>query len=238
MDSRDDRLRAWVFGTGGIGTALLERLARDHEVVGFDRCQRPSGRPSVQVDTTDRTALMIAAENTADSHGVPDIFIITVGLVSSATVESATPDELTAALSDNLVGPINVLHTAYHLGPPRRRTCVVVASNAAFVPRPGQPVYAATKAAVVSLVRSLAVAWSTAGIRIFGVAPGTVVVERNRDRVKRQYPQAPFDSNRPGGRLLVPGELANFVVTLLPYADHLTGQVISLDGGSTLMETR
>lgn len=236
MDSMDDRPRAaWVFGTGCIGTALLERLARDHEVVGFDRCERSSGRPSFQVNTTDRGALTIAADNAAERHGAPDIFIITVGLVSPATVESATPDELTDVLSDNLIGPINILHTAYHLGPSRPRTCVVVVSNAAFVPRPGQPVYAAAKAAVVSLVRSLAVAWSETGIRIFGVAPGTVVVERNSDRVKRQYPQAPLDSSRPGGRLLAPGEVANFVVDLLPYADHLTGQIIALDGGSTLL---
>lgn len=230
-----DRLRAWVFGTGGIGTALLERLAHHHEVVGFDRCERPTGGPSFQVNATDRAALAIAAHDAAGSHGMPDIFIITVGLVSPATVESATPDELTAVLSDNLMAPINVLHMAYHLGPPRPRTCVVVASNAAFVPRPGQPIYAAAKAAVVSLVRSLAVAWSTTGIRIFGVTPGTVVVPRNSDRIKRQYPQAPLDSGRPGGQLLVPSELANIIVKLLPHADHLTGQLITLDGGSTVM---
>jgi 3-oxoacyl-[acyl-carrier protein] reductase len=237
-DGVADRRRAWVVGTGGIGSALIGRLIHDYDVVGFDRTDGSSGHPFYRADATDRDAFATAAEAAAQRHGMPDIFVVTAGRVSYQTVESASPEETTGVLADNLIGPINVLHTAYHLGPQRPRTCVLISSNAAFVPRPGQPLYAAAKAAMVSLVRSLAVGWAAAGIRVLAIAPGTVIVERNRERIGRQYPQAPLDPGRPGGRLLTPDDLADFVANLLPLADHLTGQVITMDGGSTLAGTR
>jgi NAD(P)-dependent dehydrogenase (short-subunit alcohol dehydrogenase family) len=138
------------------------------------------------------------------------------------------------SVNSNILPAINVLHLTYHLGQPRTRTCILVTSNAAVAARPGQPVYAAAKAAVASLARSLAPDWSPAGIRILAVAPGTVMVDRNRDAVTSRYPDAPLDPGRPGGRLLQPAELAEFIASMLPHADHLTGQLITLDGGSTL----
>jgi hypothetical protein len=61
------------------------------------------------------------------------------------------------------------------------------------------------------------------------------MVERNAQRVAHQYPDAPLDTGRPGGRLLMPAELADIVIGLFPYADHLTGQVLTIDAGSTLV---
>lgn len=233
-----ERQQAWVVGTGGIGSALMERLAQDYDVVGFDRAERPSQYPLYLVDVADRPAFATAADTAAERHGMPDVFVVTAGRVSYLTIEDANPEETASLLADNLIGPINVLHAAYHMGPRRPRTCVLVTSNAAFVPRPSQPLYAAAKAAAVSLVQSLALGWAATGMRLLAVAPGTVMVERNSDRVARQYPQAPLDPSRPGRRLLTPAELADFVVGLLPYADHLTGRVITMDGGSTLTGTR
>lgn len=229
-----DRPIAWVVGTGGIGSALIERLTHSHDVIGFDRAGGSLADPYFQVDAADRAAFIASAEAACEQYGFPDLFVVAAGGVSYLAVESAASDDVATVISDNLIVVVNVLHAAYNLGPQRPRICILIISNAALVPRPGQPLYAATKAAIASLVRSLSTGWAAAGIRMIAVAPGTVIVERNRERVAGQYPNAPLDPGRPGGRLLEPAELAQFVADLLPHADHLTGQVIVFDGGSTL----
>jgi NAD(P)-dependent dehydrogenase (short-subunit alcohol dehydrogenase family) len=229
-----ERRTAWTVGTGGIGNAVASRLADSHDVVGFDRAGCPEHLIGYRVDAADREAFAKAAGEAVERHGSPDVLVVTAGRVSYATVESSSEQEALDVLSDNLLPVINVLHTAYAMEPTRPRTAVIVTSNAAFVPRPAQPLYAAAKAAVAGLVRSLAVGWSATGFRVLGVAPGTVAVPRNADRIASRYPHAPLDPDRPGGRLLRPEELADYIVGLLPYADHLTGQVLTIDGGSTL----
>jgi 3-oxoacyl-[acyl-carrier protein] reductase len=156
-----------------------------------------------------------------------------VGYVSAATVDDVTEAELRCIIDHNFTGLVHffqVLRRALR----SPWTGVVVVSNAAFVARPQQPIYAAMKAAVASLVKSLAVCWAGAGIRLMAVAPGTVIVDRNRDSVLRRNPDAPQDLSRPGGRMLIPSELARFIAGLLDHRDHLTGQVVILDGGSSL----
>ncbi|GLY04036.1 MULTISPECIES: SDR family oxidoreductase [Actinoplanes] len=225
---------AWIVGAGGIGAAIRDRLAGEYRTVTFDR----AGEPDHMVDVRDRSALSKATRDAADRYGPPRVVVLAFGTVSPATVEDAGPDEVADVVGDNLIGCVNVLHAVHHT--PRAQTCtaVVVSSNAAHLARPRQPLYAATKAAVTSLVRSLAVGWAPEGIRLIGVLPGTVTVPRNADRVAGQYPDAPRDPSRPGGRLVQPAELAGFVAGLLPYAGHLTGQSLTFDGGSTLGAAR
>jgi len=225
---------AWVFGTGGIGSAILDRLSSERQVIGFDKAPVTSAHPTYQVDLRDRAALKQAAESAAQCYGWPEVLILTAGRVSGLRVEDSGEADACDLIFDNILPAINVLHAAYHLGQPRTRTCILVTSNAAVAARPGQPVYAAAKAAVASLARSLAASWSSADIRIIAVAPGTVIVDRNRHAVTSRYPDAPLDPGRPGGRLLQPPELAEFIACILPHAGHLTGQLLTLDGGSTL----
>jgi 3-oxoacyl-[acyl-carrier protein] reductase len=226
---------AWIVGVGGIGAAVRDRLTGDYRTVVFDRANVHSPAEShYRVDVTERRALIEAAQDATIRFGPPAVVVLAFGRVSSATVETAEPDEVDQVIGDNLVGCVNVLHTIHRSPRAASCICLIVTSNAALVARPHQPLYAATKAAVASLVRSLAPAWGTDGIRLVGVAPGTVTVNRNQSRVQRQYPDAPADPGRPGGRLVTPVELADFLARLIPYADQLTGQVLAFDGGSTL----
>ena len=230
---------AWVFGTGGIGAAVRDRLAGEYRTVTFDRADDP-GRAGThhRVDVRDRVALATAARDTVLRSGPPAVVVLAFGTVSPATVEDAEPDDVDRIVGDNFVGCVNVLHVLHRTPRPDTCVCLVVSSNAAQVARPRQPLYAATKAAVASLVRSLAPAWAPDGLRLVGVLPGTVTVSRNEERVRRQYPHAPADPARPGGRLVTPGELADFLAGLVPHAHHLTGQLLTYDGGSTLGAAR
>jgi len=92
--------------------------------------------------------------------------------------------------------------------------------------------YTASKGAIVSLTKDLAVKWATYGIRVNAVAPGffetrltTAVLDRARSRIEQLIPMA---------RIGAPGELKGIAVFLASAASsYVTGQVIAVDGGKT-----
>lgn len=226
-----DRRSVWVLGAGGIGTGVADVLQEDADVVRIDVREQGGGADFETVDLASEVA-PDRLRSIASQRGVPDLAVICAGWVSALRVEEASMDAVDSIMRANFGIVVNSMRALHVLGQPM--TIVVIVSNAAFVARPNQPIYAAAKAATVNLIQTLAVAWADDGIRVVGVAPGTVLVERNRDRVLGQYPDAPSASDRPGGRLLTPPDVGRFVKNVAGLADHLTGRTIPLDAGSTL----
>jgi NAD(P)-dependent dehydrogenase (short-subunit alcohol dehydrogenase family) len=92
--------------------------------------------------------------------------------------------------------------------------------------------YSASKGALISLTRDLAVKWARHGIRVNAIAPGffdtrltTHVLERSRSDIEQSTPM---------GRIGRPGELKGVALFLAsPASDYVTGQVLAVDGGAT-----
>ena len=92
--------------------------------------------------------------------------------------------------------------------------------------------YSASKGAVVTLTRDLAVKWAPHGIRVNAIAPGffetrmtTGLLERNRSAIERSTPM---------GRIGRPGELQGAALFLAsPASSYVTGHVLVVDGGAT-----
>jgi gluconate 5-dehydrogenase len=92
--------------------------------------------------------------------------------------------------------------------------------------------YSASKGAIISLTRDLAVKWAARGLRVNAVAPGFFdtrlsagVLARNQEAIERGTPM---------GRIGRPGELKGVVLFLASEASsYVTGQVLSVDGGAT-----
>ena len=216
---------AWVIGLGGIGGAVARLLSRDHRVTTFDR---HSGA-DVRIDLADCTATINVLRDCA--HPSPDTVVLCFGTVSEVA-PGGEPVEIARVIDDNLSALISVLGVLSEVAQVR---CVVVVSNAAFLARPNQAVYAAAKAAAVSLIRSTAVAWGSRRSTIYGVAPGTVVVPRNKEKLALRFPQLPHATDRPGGRICLPDDVAGFVLATLPFSVFLTGHCLPFDAGSSLV---
>jgi 3-oxoacyl-[acyl-carrier protein] reductase len=113
-----------------------------------------------------------------------------------------------------------------------RGALVTVSSVAGYGANVGNPAYAASKAGVISLTRTLAVAWAGLGIRVNGIAPGLVdtkltkVTTEHPDRLHRALAQIPVQ------RLGTPAEMAGAVLFLAsPLAAYVCGQTLRVDGG-------
>ena len=92
--------------------------------------------------------------------------------------------------------------------------------------------YSASKGAVISLTRDMAVKWASHGIRVNAVAPGFFDTRLSAGVLARN--QAGIERNAPMGRIGRPGELKGVVLFLASEASsYMTGQVLSVDGGAT-----
>jgi 3-oxoacyl-[acyl-carrier protein] reductase len=113
-----------------------------------------------------------------------------------------------------------------------RGALITVSSVAGYGANVGNPAYAASKAGVISLTRTLAVAWAGQGIRVNGIAPGLVdtkltqVTTQHPERLQRALAQIPVR------RLGTPAEMAGAALFLAsPLAAYVCGQTLRVDGG-------
>lgn len=106
-----------------------------------------------------------------------------------------------------------------------------VASRVGFRGEPGAAVYAATKAALINMTRSLAVELASKNVRLFGIAPGWVDTAMVRDGMDERLPS--ILETIPLGRMAAPADCASVAAYLLSEeAEYLSGVVIDINGAS------
>ncbi|MGP4014660.1 SDR family NAD(P)-dependent oxidoreductase [Saccharopolyspora sp. 5N708] len=231
------RMKVLVTGAaGGLGRALVAALVEvGADVVGVDR---PGEQAELTADLADPEAARKAvADAVAQLRGL-DAVVGAAGVVD--TIHRAGTFPLEAFHRDvavNLVAQFAVAQAAFPaLRDSRRSSIVFVSSTAAQDGLPGQSAYAAAKAGVLGLVRTLAAEWSGDGIRVNAVVPGLIATPKVlgmpasvRDRMLAEVPM---------GRVASPAEVVGTVLYLLsPAAGYTTGQALRLDGGAGLART-
>ncbi|MEZ5122222.1 MAG: SDR family NAD(P)-dependent oxidoreductase [Solirubrobacterales bacterium] len=218
-------MRALVTGSnGGIGTALVARLRAD----GFD---------VVTLDVAPPAELLIDLEHD-DVPALDDIDVCVSNAGLTAILSPAhrmSREKWERDLAVNLSGSFRVVQAC--LGGMRERgfgRIVVTSSMFGRFGAPGQVAYAASKAGLVGMVKSIAAENVRRGITANAVLPGMVatpaVLAMPAEVVDRVR-----DSMMPMGRMATPQEVAALVAFLVsPDAGYITGQAIGIDGGASL----
>jgi len=226
---------ALVFGgTRGIGAASVAALRRDGFDVAYTYASRPPANddPAYRVEVQDSDSVENAfAQAERDFGRAPDFVLVNAGInVPPAPLADFPAANFRQLMEVNVIGAYNVLSEAAR----RVRdggSIIALTTSMVRLASPNSGPYVATKAAVESLVRSLARELAPRSVRVNAVAPGPVDTDLFRNgktaaAIQRAAELSPFH------RLGTPEEIAEVVAFLASNkASWIHGQVVQPNGG-------
>ena len=227
-------------GSGGIGGATAEALAAaGHRVaVGYganreaaEKTAAGVGGIAVHIDVTDVSSVDAAFKEVEEALGPVEVLVNNAGITADGLLLRMSDDQWRRVLSTNLDGAFHATRRAAP-GMVRRRwgRVVNVGSVVGSTGAAGQANYAATKAGLIGLTRSLARELGSRGITVNLVAPGpiaTPMIEAVSDERRTEMTAAV-----PLGRMGTPAEVGAVVAFLCSSAAaYVTGAVVPVDGG-------
>jgi NAD(P)-dependent dehydrogenase (short-subunit alcohol dehydrogenase family) len=165
-----------------------------------------------------------------------DTLIANAGIIPLADVLSTSPEDWDAVMAVDGRGMfLTCKYAIERMVPAGGGTIVCVSSISGLAGQKGQAAYGPAKFVATGLVKHLAVEWAAHGIRVNGVAPGTIRTDRVRQLADEpggpEY-LAAIERMHPMGRLGEPEEVARAMLFLAsPEASFITGAVLPVDGG-------
>jgi NAD(P)-dependent dehydrogenase (short-subunit alcohol dehydrogenase family) len=235
-----------IGGTSGIGRAIALGLAEaGADVVPSSRrtdltqdaaaAIRERGRRSLAIasDVADRASLERVREETLAAFGRVDVLVNSAGITKRAPTLDFDEAAWGEILDVNLTGTLRACQVfGRHMIERRYGRIINIASLSSFVALYEVAAYSASKAAVASLTKSLAIEWGPHGVCVNAIAPGvfrTTLNERLLDGTERGRE---FLLRTPMKRFGRVEELAGAAVFLASdAAGFVTGQVLAVDGG-------
>ena len=182
-----------------------------------------------QLDVTDLAAVRALAARTERL----DILVNCAAITSRG--EEMQPAFFQHVVDVNLHGTFRTAEAFHPHLKARKGTLINIASMYATFGSPRNPAYGASKAAVVQLTKSLAIAWAADGIRVNAVAPGFIVTQQSAKSRTDPAHVAAVSARTPMGRWGQPDDIAGPVLFLAsPWAGFMTGTCLAIDGGYSI----
>ena len=237
---------ALVTGAGrGIGRAIAIALAKEgaEVVINYNGSEERAkevkqtiedngGKASIyKCNVSDFVACEAMIKDIVKEYGHLDILVNNAGITKDGLIMKMKEEDFDSVLNVNLKGTFNTIrHSARQMLKQRSGKIINISSVSGILGNVGQANYAASKAGVIGLTKTMARELGSRGITVNAIAPGfvdtemtEVLSEEIRENACKQIIL---------GRFGKPEDIANTAVFLASdKADYITGQVISVDGG-------
>jgi NAD(P)-dependent dehydrogenase (short-subunit alcohol dehydrogenase family) len=235
-----------IGGTSGIGRAIAHGFARAgadvvptsrraEQVEAAAREIEDLGTRSLRVtsDVSDRGSLEQVLSETVAAFGKVDILVNSAGRTKRAPTIDFPEDDWTAIIDTNLTGTLRACQVfGRHMLERESGSIINIASLSTFVALHEVAAYSASKAAVGSLTKSLAVEWSSRGVRVNAIAPGVFRTALNTKLLDETERGREFLMRTPMRRFGKVEELAGAAIFLASdAASFVTGEILAVDGG-------
>jgi len=220
-------------GNRGIGRAIAEAfLASGDKVAVTTRSGgAPQGALELKADITDPAAVEAAFVAAEEAHGPVEVLVANAGITNDTLLLRMSEDDWASVIDTNLTGSFRLAkRAAKSMLRQRKGRLIFISSVVGLLGSPGQVNYAASKAGLVGMARSLARELGPRSITANVVAPG--YVDTDMTAVLTDEQKEGIRSQVPLGRYAEPREVAGAVLWLAsPEAAYVTGAVIPVDGG-------
>jgi 3-oxoacyl-[acyl-carrier protein] reductase len=248
MTEAIDKKIALVTGAGrGIGKSIAELLAaKGHHVICVSRSAESCGAvadainaaggsaQSLAVDVADNAAVLAASEQLLEEHGNIDILVNNAGITKDGLLFRMSDDAWSDVIDTNLTSCFSwIKHLARPMTRKRWGRIINISSVVGLTGNAGQANYAAAKAGMLGLTKSLAKEFAARNVTVNAVAPGFIATDMtamlNEDQQKAIVGVIPMK------RMGSAADIAHATAFLASEeAGYITGQVFTVDGGMVM----
>ena len=237
-------------GGGGFGRAFSKRLARMGARISIWELNEESGRETerlvreaggdatfFKVDLSSSASIDQAIEASLKTYGVPYGIMNNASIYPRASVEKMSVDTFARTLQVNITAPFHIIHA---FGPAmianKRGVIINIASGRALEGAVNGANYACSKAAILSLSKTVAMEWAKHNIRANTIIPG---VSFTAQPLENTTPEELIERGKqriPLGRVGYPEDMAGLAAFLFSAdASYMTGQAVAMNGGMILI---
>ena len=221
-------------GNRGIGLAIARSFAEagDNVAVTHRSGDAPEGLIGVRCEVTDTASVDAAFTEAEEKLGGPvEVLVANAGVTKDGLLMRMSDEDWDTVVDTNLTGSFRCARRASKgMIRLRRGRIILISSVVGLYGGPGQANYAASKAGLVGLARSITRELGGRGITANVVAPGFIETDMTDELPEAQ--QAEYKKNIPLGRFASPDEVARVVAWLAgDDAAYISGAVIPVDGG-------
>lgn len=224
----------------GFGEAIAELFAaHDATLVLADReadaLSKVAARLGATAHVYDQSDIA-SVDALATAAGTVDVLINNAGILIAKPLLETSIEEIRQLVDIDFVGAVRLIQLIGRGMVERRRGVVLsIGSQTAFCGGENRSIYAASKAAISQVTRSVSVEWGPFGVRVLCLAPGRSITRMTQETASAGYTGDRGLSRVPLGRWGTTAEIAKMVLFLTSdAASYVTGETVIADGGFVL----